>query len=135
MFAEPDLFLGCWDLRRSEGVGPDYDGEPQQRAGAVVHGHMVSDHLQVHDVLPGARQRLGEHQHGAHIAGTLQENMIRPYVSMVGQIFHTYFLKQDMIGMMLYIGIDLYLLFLSHASTIALMIARPRRKYAHGPWT
>lgn len=22
--------VGCWGWRRSEGVGPDYDGEPQQ---------------------------------------------------------------------------------------------------------
>lgn len=47
-------YVGCWGSRLSEGVGPDYDGEPEQRTGAVVHGHMVSDHLQVHDVLPGA---------------------------------------------------------------------------------
>lgn len=47
-------YFGGWELLRSERVGPDYDGEPQQRAGAVVHGQMVSDHLQVHHVLPGA---------------------------------------------------------------------------------
>lgn len=52
-------YVGCWELRRSEGVGPDYDGEAQQWAGAVVHGQMVSDHLQVHNILPRAWQRLG----------------------------------------------------------------------------
>lgn len=36
---------------------------------------MVSDHLQVHDVLPGACQWLGEHQHGTHIAGTPKEKL------------------------------------------------------------
>lgn len=73
MLAEPDLrgLLGA--ALRSEGVRPDDDGEPQQRAGAVVHGQVMSDHLQVHDVFPGAGERLGEHQHGANVAGTLQE--------------------------------------------------------------
>lgn len=33
------------ERRRSEGVGPDDDGEPQQRAGAVVHRQMVRDHF------------------------------------------------------------------------------------------
>lgn len=60
MCAEQDLlYVGCWELQRSEGIGPNDDGETQQRAGAVVHGHMVSDHLQVHDVFLGACQRLG----------------------------------------------------------------------------
>lgn len=73
MLAEPDLrgLLGL--ALRSEGVRPDDDGEPQQRAGAVVHGQVVSDHLQVHHVFPGAGERLVEHQHGAHVARTLQE--------------------------------------------------------------
>lgn len=35
---------------------------------------MVGDHLQVDDVFSGARERLGQHQHGTGIAGTLQEN-------------------------------------------------------------
>lgn len=63
---------GWWELQCSESKGPNYDGEPEQWAGAVVHGQMVSDHLQVHNILPGARQRLGQHQHGTHVAGTLQ---------------------------------------------------------------
>lgn len=73
MLAEPDLrgLLGA--ALRSEGVRPDDDGEPQQGAGAVVHGQVMSDHLQVHDVLPGAGERLGEHQHGANVARTLRE--------------------------------------------------------------
>lgn len=57
-----------------ECVRSDYNGEPQHGAGAVVHHQMLGDHLQVHDVLSGARERLCEHQHGARIAGTLQEN-------------------------------------------------------------
>lgn len=57
-----------------ECIRSDYNGEPQHGAGAVVHHQMLGDHLQVHDVLSGARERLGEHQHGARIAGTLQEN-------------------------------------------------------------
>lgn len=69
----------AWEMQCSEGIGPNDDGETQQRAGAVVHGHMVSDHLQVHDVFLGAWQRLGEHQHGIYIAGTLQENMKGKY--------------------------------------------------------
>lgn len=36
---------------------------------------MVSDHLQVHNILPGACQRLGEHQHGTHITGTPKEKL------------------------------------------------------------
>lgn len=52
------LMLGCWELQSSEGIGPHYDGESQQWAGAVVHGQMVSDHLQVHNVLLWAWQRL-----------------------------------------------------------------------------
>lgn len=63
------------DLRalQSEGIWPNDDGEPQQGAGPVVHGQVVGDHLQVHHVFSGASQRLGEHQHGANIARTLQK--------------------------------------------------------------
>lgn len=52
-------YVGCWELRCLEGVWPNYYSETQQWAGAVVHGQMVSDHLQVYDVFPGAWQRLG----------------------------------------------------------------------------
>lgn len=73
MLAEPDLRGLLGPALRSEGVRPDDDGEPQQRAGTVVHGQVMSDHLQVHYVFPGAGERLGEHQHGANIARTLQQ--------------------------------------------------------------
>lgn len=72
MLAEPDLRGLRGPALGSEGVRPDDDGEPQQRAGTVVHGQVMSDHLQVHYVFPGAGERLGEHQHGANVARTLQ---------------------------------------------------------------
>lgn len=72
MLAEPDLRGLLGPALHSEGVRPDDDGEPQQWAGAVVHGQVMSDHLQVHYVFPGAGERLGEHQHGANVGRTLQ---------------------------------------------------------------
>ena len=62
---------GCGQAMCLEGVRPHDDGEPQQGAGAVVHGHVLGDHLQVHHVLAGPAQGLGHHQHGAHVAGAL----------------------------------------------------------------
>lgn len=58
--------------RSSESVGPHEDGESQYRTGPVAHEGVHGDHLEVQHVLPGARHRPGEDQHGADIVDLLQ---------------------------------------------------------------
>lgn len=60
------------DLER---VRAHYNGKSQQRAGTVAQDVTLGDHLQIHNVFSGSRQRLGHDQHGAHVTGTLKQTV------------------------------------------------------------